>query len=193
MYDVIQTFKDLNAMAAPIAIGLAVLLWLHSRADRSMAQATCLRAARQATQEFYELADRLMKDPATPDQVKHMLYDMTFALTEQKAGKVAFDALLKAMERIEDQGKTMTPPDTMSAELGKLRNHRGDLYDDTLNALRSAIAGLVLSHGSDHKQVEIRATRNSSVLLAISSKIDRVLSDMLDSDNNGKGWRQARA
>jgi hypothetical protein len=146
-------------------------------------------AADRATNEFYDLAERLLADASVPDRLKRALYDLTLAVTDKDAGPMVFDAMLKWIEA----GRPSSPsPSGLVSELEELRKNRGDLYDDFHNASRAAIASLMFAYGPDHSKVvvEFEATRNQSIVLALVARVDRVISDWIA---GGGGARTAQA
>jgi hypothetical protein len=75
----------------------------------------------------------------------------------------------------------------LESGLAALRKDRGDLYDDFHTAIRTAIMAIILSYGPDHSKVvfEVEATRNTSVMLGITTKLVAVLSDWFGSGDGG--------
>ena len=179
------------AGVAGVATGFLVAT-LNSRTRRLNEKAACLRAARRATDEFYDLAERLLSDAATPDRLKQGLYDLTLAVTDKEAGRIAFEATITWLEKADNA----TPQSTaLDSDADVLRKNRGDLYDDFLSALRAAFAALMFSYGPDHSKVmvEFEATRNQSIMFALMSRIDRVLSDWIAAGGERRQGVVARA
>jgi hypothetical protein len=141
-------------------------------------RAACLRAAKRATNDFYDLAEQLLADGAVPDRLKQVLYDFTLAVTDKEAGALAFEAMLEGMGQ---DKRPAASPSGLGPMLDALRRNRGDLYDDFHNAMRAAMASLMFSYGPGHAKVlvEFEATRNHSIMLALMSRIDRVISDWI--------------
>lgn len=151
--------------------------WVTQRTKTLRHRAICLKAAKRALDQFYDLAERLLADPEMPDTLKHALFDMTLAVTDKEAGQIAFEAVIKGMER----SNVDTSETGLAVELNELRAARGDLYDDFYSAVRSAIASLMFAYGPDHSKVaiEFEATRTQSIMLTLMSRLERALSDWI--------------
>lgn len=183
---------DNSMSVAVLSAGLSagvVLGSIHSWTRTLRQRAACLIAADSATNEFYDVTERLLADPSVPDRLKRALYDLTLAVTDRQAGPVVFDAMLRWIEAGRPEGPGSSG---LASEMEELRTSRGDLYDDFNNASRSAIASLMFAYGPGHSKVvvEFEATRNQSIVLALVARIDRVISDWIA---GGGGARTARA
>lgn len=162
------------------AIGVAVggiLALVRERTRVLRARADCLKAARRAANEFYDAAEHLLAEPEVPERLKRALYDLTLAVTDKDAGPVAFNAVI---EWVEETGNKQLPH-VADPDLETLRDKRGDLYDEFLSAVRAALASLMFAYGPDHSKVaiEYEATRNQSIMLAVTKRLDRALSDWI--------------
>jgi len=175
--------------AAALGMGAGALFTGISNLTRSLRErAACLKAANRATNDFYDIAERLLADTSVPDRLKHALYDLTLAVTDKEAGTIAFEAILEWMEA-GDRASTSTSG--LASVLDGLRKNRGDLYDDFHNALRAAIAALMFAYGPGHSKVvvEFEATRNQSIMLALMSRVDRVISEWIANGGSTQGAR----
>jgi hypothetical protein len=176
-----------GAAAAGMAVGAVIsAITYHTRTLRE--RAACLKVANRATNDFYDIAERLLADASVPDRLKHALYDLTLAVTDKEAGAIAFEAILEWMETA-DRASASTSG--LGSVLDGLRKNRGDLYDDFHNALRAAIAALMFAYGPGHSKVDVEfeATRNQSIMLALMSRVDRVISEWVASGGRMQGAR----
>jgi hypothetical protein len=168
----------------PFLAGLVLAAWKAQEQTRDLQGRTvCLRAVNQMTNQFYDLAERLLNDPAMPDTLKNAIYDMTFAVTNEAAGRKSVDVILESLTS--NKSSLSGSSGSLESGLAALRKEdRSDLYDDFHTAIRTAIMALVLSYGPDHSKVvfEVEATRNTSVMLAITTKLVAVLSDWFGGD-----------
>jgi hypothetical protein len=171
------SMSAVEAMALGAAAG-AFFTSVSSFTRTYQERAACLKAANRATNDFYDLAERLLVDTAVPDRLKQTLYDLTLAVTHKEAGVIAFETMIEWMEQKERPSTSKTG---LGSVLDALRKNRGDLYDDFNNALRAAIASLMFSYGPGHSKVvvDFEATRNQSITLALMSRVDSVISDWI--------------
>jgi len=170
----------------PFLAGLVVASWKAQEKTRDLQGRTvCLRAVNQMTNQFYDIAERLLSDPAMPDALKNAIYDMTIAVTDKDAGRKSVDVILESLAS--SKANSLSGGDSLESGLAALRKDRGDLYDDFHTAIRTAIMAIILSYGPDHSKVvfEVEATRNTSVMLGITTKLVAVLSDWFGSGDGG--------
>lgn len=169
---------------------------IHQKTIQLRKRAACLRAAKEATSDFYDAVDRLLRAVEVSDRLKMALYDLTLAVTDERAGRLGFQAVIDAMEKHERS--SLRPATGIDADLQELRKTRPDLYDEFVGAIGAALAALLLAHGPDHSKVhiEFEATRNKPLMLALISRLDAVISDWIASNGSPSttgGYRTAAA
>lgn len=135
----------------PFLAGLVVASWKAQEKTRDLQGRTvCLRAVNQMTNQFYDIAERLLSDPAMPDALKNAIYDMTIAVTDKDAGRKSVDVILESLAS--SKANSLSGGDSLESGLAALRKDRGDLYDDFHTAIRTAIMAIILSYGPDHSK-----------------------------------------
>lgn len=136
----------------PFLTALILAAWKAQEKSRDLQGRTvCLRAVNQMTNQFYDLSERLLNDPAMPDTLKNAIYDMTFAVTNEAAGRKSVDVILESLTS--NKGSLSGSSGSLESGLAALRKEdRSDLYDDFHTAIRTAIMAIILSYGPDHSK-----------------------------------------
>ena len=125
------------------------ILW--DKAKRSERAAVIYQCAFEATKEFYVIAEEIMSDPATPETVSDMIYDMTFFVTEDKVGKAVYEHISEAF------GSARKPKESgVYKDFVALSKHRLDLYEKVGEALSIWIFCMAAVHG--HSDLKVTRT-----------------------------------
>ena len=132
----------------------------------------CLHAAQRATNDFCDRAEMLLQDPAMPEILKDMIFDIGIAVTDHRAGRKAMLLLTKSLADIKHQGHIATPRKEFLELLDQLRRSRGDLYDAFHEALGAAIAAILLAHSGALALSYDAIGSNRSKLLSLAERLD---------------------
>lgn len=143
-----------------------------------------LDTAIAATNDFFNRAELLVKDPATPVSLKTMIFDIGLAVSDEEAGRKAMSLILKSLGDINHRGRVPHPRREILNHLDNLRTTRGDLYDAFNEALRAGFTAILLAHGQDLKRSKMALSYNAtgsdrSRLLGLAESVDSLIA----------GWR----
>ncbi|WP_125461739.1 MULTISPECIES: hypothetical protein [Rhodomicrobium] len=173
-----MSYENLS-IALVVALG-AITIVLYRLIWQSQIRADFLQAAKMASSDFYDRADLLLRDPATPEPLKDMIFDIGLAVTDERAGRRAMSFLTKSLADIKHRGHVTTPRKEFLDLLDELRRSRGDLYDTFHEALGAAIASILLSHSFDIDRAKIALSydaigSNRSKLLSLAESLDQAI------------------
>ena len=143
-----------------------------------------IRVARTASSDFYVIAERLLTDPATPEPLKDMVYDMAIAVTDERVGRKAVELLIRSVAEIKHKGRIPKPKQELLNELNELRRTRGDLYDAFHEALRAAMATILVVHATQIDRPKVTFGYD-----AVGGTYSKILSLAQTIDNAIAGWR----
>jgi hypothetical protein len=143
-----------------------------------------LHFAIMASEDFYDRAEILLKDPAMPEALRDVIYDIALAVTDERAGKKVMYLLIKFVAEEKHKGRVSQPKKEYLELLDELRRTRGDLYDTFHEALSASFAAIVFAHAPLMHRAELALGYNTSGInrfrqLSFATVIDSVIS----------GWR----
>lgn len=154
-----------------------------------------LSVAIRACNDFYDRAERLLGDPATPPLLKKMIFDISIAVSDEAAGKIAISTIMKAHLETQKGDYIKRPRREIIELLDSLRRSRGDLYDEFHEAIGTAFCAILLAHGPSFKRLEQSlcydtSGMNRSKQLGFAEVLDRMLAAW---PTKGKGGGQTAA
>ncbi len=165
---------------------LAIAVLLYQEVWKIYLRVEHLRMAIRASKDFYDRADVLLKDPATPEILKHIIFDIGLAVSDERAGRKAVALILKSAD-LRHRGHTPPPNKKILNALDNLRRTRGDLYDAFNESLSAAFAAIVASRMPNMKLSKLAlsydATRNR---LSLAESIDHEISHGRDANRTGQ-------
>jgi len=134
--------------------------------ERSLLLSEC---AYYSAEQFYQYADDIMSDPATPDALHDMIYSMTEMLSDDKASKKVYAAMKDAFSQ-----KATVPKDTeLYREFKQLGRHRIDLYEKIGGAVVSWMLSISAVHGPADMKVSktVAGQANRPVAFGAAEKL----------------------
>lgn len=132
--------------------------------------------------DFYESADVILNDPASPESLKTALADISLLLNDNESGATIFK---KVISDISDEKRENQTPNYMK-QLDELQKSRPDIYRNGIRAINSGMMSFMLIYGQEHPQVEIKATRLASdpnKSASLMSKLDNAIGSIKNNDN----------
>lgn len=149
-------FGDLGSL-----ILVAVICFcLHHFTKKSRLKARCLKIASLATEDFYQKAEKLLEDTATPDILKRHIYELTIAVTDERAAEIALEVIISSL--MNSHEKKLKPDSALIRELDQVRKHRPDIVDTFNDAVRASFASILFSHNSKASVLKWLISRSTS-------------------------------
>jgi hypothetical protein len=159
-----------------IGIGLYQVLW------RTRIRVQHLRIAIRASNDFYDRAEILLKDPATPEVLKLMIFDIGLAVSNEEDGRKASLLIMKTIADFHHRKRVAPRPrKELLDQLDQLRSSRGDLYDAFNEALSAAYAAILASYIFDFNLSKFGLSYDaSSNRLSLAETLDHAISGSRD-------------
>lgn len=176
MIEITGFIEETLLVALGFIVLAGVLYWLTGKL---VMRTRMLRVARLATEDFYNSAERILSDPATPESVKHIIVYIAEAVTRKEAGQIALDCIVDSI--VGDGAlRRSNPPGALINDMELLRKTRGDLHECVTDAMRAAMSAILLSYGEGHDRIsmEYRAIHSERETLALANKVSRAAADL---------------
>lgn len=124
-----------------LAIAGAIVGCLRVRARIHQERAADIKIAHRALTQFYASVDKVITDPAAPDDLKLLLLTMAEAMPDRSAAQY----IVKELTTTGFNGKrNSSDQDTSLEEWRNLHKSRPDLAEETVKAFKSGMVALIL-------------------------------------------------
>lgn len=175
-------FGDLGLLLC----GLAIVLFFSHLAKICMARAVCLRASYKMTNDFYDKAEKLLRDPVVSNDIKTYVLDLTEAVTNPELNKIALGIIIDSISSTSEGDKKLRADNALEDSLDELRSYRTELVDTFYDAIRLAFGSILLSSNKDDPRVSITYA-NHNAILALLGIVDKKLREFAPKNHNGPG------
>ncbi|SCZ24225.1 hypothetical protein [Afifella marina] len=165
-------FRDVGIWL-PLLVALFVAAYW--RVWRLEQRADVLDLAREASEDFYDMAESVLSDPAAPEEVKRALYDVARAVTEQDAGHEIYQLVLQSTLKEELRPRAKGG---LTTAMDQLRRHRSDLYENAEGAFRAGLAAILLGHAGFDRKMSVTVVRSARypILMRLVEMIEKFFS-----------------
>ena len=154
-----------------IAVFVTVSTVLYATLRKLTERAQLLAVACAQTQKFYADVDNLFREPDLPDDLKSVLYDLLFAVTDDRKGRIAFKAIV---------GRPRNPKPVannwLADAVADLRKKDPELSNRFIDALRVGLSSLLATYATSigRGPVEIvKTTNDQSELTRAAQRMER--------------------
>lgn len=124
-----------------LAVAGAIVACLRMRAEIHRERASDIKIAHRALTQFYSSVDKIITDPAAPDDLKLLLLTMAEAMPDRSAARY----IVNELTTNGFNGKrNSSEQDASLEEWRALHKFRPDLAEETVKAFKSGMVALIL-------------------------------------------------
>jgi len=173
-----------------IAIALLLCGWLARLTESAKQRTQAVRDGTNLLNESFDYAERVLDDPATPEDIREILCVLVEVLPEREKSLYIIDEFVRLLEK---KDRRSLKSSSFADALDKLHKHRPDLAHDARNALATGFLAMLLLHMND---VTLRTTTEAAMNpLSVSDAVSKFRDKIRQSNNDGPhgGIRHATA